>query len=175
MIADQFNQIALFSDIDQVAEALDQLRESGIADDKMDVISGIPFSHEILGRPQINTVVPKLAAGGAIVGWFVAMFLIFGIPYLYSLLVGGQPIFPMPPFYIVAFEMTMLGLMGTAFIALFLASNFPSYTPKIYVPEVSDGKIAIAYTVPEEKTNDVAEMLNKLGAESVTPAERRNL
>jgi hypothetical protein len=174
-MSDQFNQIALFSDVDQVAEALDRLRESGITEDQMDVISGIPFSHEVLGRPLPKTVVPRLAAGGAVVGWFVAMFLIFGIPYLYSLLVGGQPIFPLPPFYIVTFEMTMLGLMGTAFIALFLASNFPSYTPKIYAPEVSDGKIAIAYTVDEDKTKDVAEMLNKLGAESVIPAERRNL
>jgi hypothetical protein len=94
---------------------------------------------------------------------------------MYSLLVGGQPIFPLPPFYIVAFEMTMLGLMGTAFIALFLASNFPSYSPKIYVPEVSDGKIAILYTVPDEKTSEVEKKLNSLGAESITPAERQSL
>jgi hypothetical protein len=174
-MAEQMTQLAVFSDVDNVAKALDSLREAGVQERQMEVISGIPFSHEVLGRPQPKTVVPRLAMGGAVVGWFVAVFLIFGIPYLYSLLVGGQPIFPLPPFYIVAFEMTMLGLMGTAFIALFLASNFPSYSPKIYVPEVSDGKIAILYTVPDEKTSEVEKKLNSLGAESITPAERQSL
>jgi Protein of unknown function (DUF3341). len=146
-MAENVTLLALFADIDPTVKAIDKLREMGISDDQMDVISGIPFSHESLGRPKVSTIVPRLALGGAFIGLLAALFFIFGIPGLFPLHVGGQPVFPIPPFYIIGFEMIMLGLMGTAFIGLFIASRFPSYEPKVYVPEISDGKIALVFHV----------------------------
>jgi len=116
-----------------------------------------------------------LALGGAIVGWIIAMFLTFGTPFLFSLHVGGQPVYPIPPFYIVAFEMTMLGLMGTAFVGLFLAGQFPTYEPKFYVPEISDGKIAIVFSSPEADQAQFEDAMKKLGAEQVRPVEANTL
>ena len=60
---------------------------------------------------------------------------------------AGSPIYPVPMGFITTFEMTMLGLMGFAFLGLFVDSGFPSYTPKDYVPEISDGKIAVLFQV----------------------------
>jgi hypothetical protein len=56
--------------------------------------------------------------------------------------VGGQPFTPIPPAVIVIFEMTML------FAALHFPRRVPGQflsklPPNEYVPEVSDGKIAI--------------------------------
>jgi hypothetical protein len=167
--------LALFEDIDPAANAIEHLHEMGIDDDHIDVISGIPFKEEILGRPKVWTNVPRLAMGGAMIGLIIGMFLIFGIPGLYPLHVGGQPLFPIPPFFIVGFEMTMLGLMGTTFIGLFLESRFPSYEPKEYVPEISDGKIAVLFSCQSAQQARIEKSLRSLGAEWIRPAEARKL
>lgn len=174
-MADKITLLALFSGVEPVVKAIDKLHEMGIEDKQIDIISGVPISHEVLGRPKISTFIPKLALGGAIGGWLIAMFLMFGTPFLFSLHVGGQPVYPIPPFYIVAFEMTMLGLMGTAFIGLFLAGGFPTYEPKIYIPEISDGKIAVAFPCPEGDQRQFEDAMKSLDAEQVKPVEENSL
>lgn len=174
-MADKITLVALFSDVDPAVRTLDKLRELGVDDKQMDVISGIPINPEILGRPKVQTFIPKLALGGAMIGTAVAAFLMFGTPFLFALHVGGQPLYPIPPFYIVAFELTMLGLMGTAFIGLFLAGKFPSYEPKLYVPEVSDGKIAIVFSIPLGDEHKFEDELKSAGAEQVKPVEEKTL
>jgi hypothetical protein len=174
-MADTLTLLALFGDIEPTVKAIDKLHEMGIPDVKMDVISGIPFNHEVLGRPKVTTFIPRLAMGGAMVGMIAALFLIFGIPGLFPLHVGGQPVFPIPPFVIIAFEMTMLGLMGTAFVGLFLAGRFPSYEPVIYVPEISDGKIAVIFPCPAEMQVQFEQAMRSLGAEQVRLMEAKAL
>jgi hypothetical protein len=175
MMADKLTLLALFTDIDPVVNALDKLREMGIEDKKVDVISGIPISHEVLGRPKISTFIPKLALGGAVIGFITAMFFMFGTPFLFALHAGGQPLYPLPPFYIVAFELTMLGLMGTAFIGLFIAGRFPTYEPKIYVPEISDGKIALVFPCQKDDQAKFENSMKSLGAEQVRLVEEKTL
>jgi hypothetical protein len=167
--------LALFSEIDPAVDALDQLREHGVGEAQMNVISGIPLTDQILGRPRVWSNVPRLALGGAVGGLLLGIFLAVGIPYLYPLKVGGQGLLSGAPTVVVLFEMTMLGLLASTFIGVFLDSTFPSYRPKEYIPEISDGKIAILYSIAEEKETEVMEALNRLGAESITLAERRQL
>ena len=174
-MADTLTLLALFSEVDPSVIAIDKLHEMGVADEKLTVISGIPFSQQVLGRPNLRTIIPRLAMGGAMIGLVAALFLIFGIPGLYPLTVGGQPVFPFPPFLIVGFELTMLGLMGTAFLGLLLAGRLPSYEPKIYVPEISDGKIALVFSCSVEQQSQFEDALTSLGAEQVRPVEATTL
>ena len=167
--------LALFADIDPAVEALDRLREHGVSDEQMNVISGIPLTDQILGRPRVWTNVPRLALGGAVAGMLFGIFLAVGITYLYPLKIGRQWLVDGPPTVVLLFEMTMLGLLASTFVGVFLDSYFPSYRPKEYVPEISDGKIAILYSFPEEKEAELKDVLNSLGAESIAPAERRSL
>lgn len=167
--------MALFGEMDPAANAIDKLHELGVTDDQINVISGIPILGRILGRPGALTNVSRIALLGATLGMFFGIFLIYGTPYLYPLHVGGQPIFPVPMGWIVTFEMTMLGLMGFAFLGMFVDSGFPSYTPKEYVPEISNGKIGILFRYPSEEQQKFIDALKDLGAESVLPAEARNL
>lgn len=174
-MADSMTLLALFADIEPTVKAIDKLHELGIPDNKMEVISGIPFSYESLGRPRVSTIVPRLAMGGAMLGLIAALFFIFGIPVLFPLHVGGQPVFPIPPFYIIGFEMIMLGLMGMAFIGLFVAGRFPSYESKVYVPEISDGKIAVVFPCSEDAQPQFKDALISLGAEQVRQVEAETL
>jgi len=170
-MADTLTLLALFAEIDPTVNAIDRLHEMGIADEKMEIISGIPFTENVLGRPKLPTFIPRLALGGAFIGLVAALFLIFGIPGLYPLTVGGQPVFPFPPFLIVGFELAMLGLMGTAFLGLLLAGRLPSYEPKVYVKEISDGMIAVVFPCPAEQQTQFEDAMRSMGAEQVRPVE----
>lgn len=174
-MAEATTLLAMFKDMEPASEGVEKLKELGLSDDEMNVISGIPIKNTILGRPSAITYVSRIGMLGALMGMALGIFLIYGIPYLYPLLVGGQPIFPVPQGIIITFEMTMLGLMGFSFIGLFVDSGFPSYTPKEYVSEISDGKIAVLFSCPDSDQKKFVDALTKLGAESVAPVEARQL
>lgn len=174
-MSDSTMLLAVFEDIEPAANGIDKLHELGISDDQMNVISGIPVKETILGRPPALSYVSRIALTGAILGMLLGIFFVWGTPYLFPLRVGGQPIYPVPQLLIIVFEMTMLGLMGFAFLGLFVDSGFPSYTPKEYVPEISNGKIAVLFRCPQDEQKKFVDALTKLGAESVNPAEARQL
>jgi len=174
-MAEATTLLAVFDEIEPTTEAIEKLHELGVQDHEINVISGVPIPGRVLGRPSALTNVSRIAMVGAVLGLFFGIFLIYGTPYLYPLHVGGQPIYPVPMGWIVTFEMTMLGLMGFAFIGLFVDSGFPAYTPMEYMPEISDGKIAVLFSCPCQDQDKFVEALTGIGAESVTPAEARQL
>ena len=174
-MSDTLTLLALFEDIDPAAEAIEKLYDLGLESDQLDVISGVPISNRILGRPKVKTGVPRLGMVGLFLGLLAGAFFIYGIPYLYPLHVGGQPLFPIPPGIIIIFELTMLGLMGFSFIGVFVFSRFPSYEPMDYVPEVSDGKIAVFFKCPKDRQAEFEKAMQTMGAESVEPKEAQKL
>jgi hypothetical protein len=167
--------LAMFDDVEPAVEGIDKLQQLGVNNSDMNVISGIPIKHTILGRPPAITYVARIGFFGALLGMGLGLFLIYGVKALYPLYVGGQPIFPVPQGIIITFELTMLGLMGLSFIGMFVDSGFPSYTPKAYTPEISDGKIAVLFSCPSGEQEKFVDALKEVGAESVAPAEARHL
>jgi hypothetical protein len=167
--------LALFEDVDPAVAAIDHLRAMGITNDQINVISGIPLTERMLGRPRQWSNVPRLAAGGAVAGSIIGFLLAFVTPMLYPVTVGGQGLIPGPPTVVVLFEMTMLGMLVSTFIGVFLDSTFPSYRPKEYVSEISDGKIAILFNCPVDNENEFMKAMTDLKALSIAPAEARQL
>jgi len=173
-MADNISLLAVFPDLEPAADAIDKLRSLGLSDNEMNVISGVPVTEAMLGRPHQLTNVPRLALGGAIGGFLVGLFLII-TPLLYFVPVGGQPQVPGPPSFVVVFELTMLGMLIATFIGVFLDSGFPTYRPMEYVPEISDGKFAVFFFCPEDKQEKFTEAMTALGAEKVEVAEAQQL
>jgi hypothetical protein len=66
-MADTISLLAVFPDLEPAANAIDKLRSLGLSDGQMNVISGIPVTEAMLGRPRQWTNVPRLALGGAAV------------------------------------------------------------------------------------------------------------
>src|SRR5512138_2901780 len=162
--------LAIFEDFEPASRGIDKLQQMGVGDDDMNVISGIPVKNTILGRPPAITHVSRIALFGAILGLGLGLFFVYGVKFLYPLYVGGQPIFPVPQGFIITFEMTMLGLMGFSFIGMFVDSGFPSYTPKEYMPEISDGNVAILFSCPTDEQQKFIDALKEAGAETIEPA-----
>ena len=167
--------LAVFEDLDPAANAIEKLHEMGVTDENINVISGVPAAHKILGRPHPHTNVSRLSLGGAIAGFAFGVFLNYGTPYLYYVPVGGQYITPIPPGMILIFEMTMLFALLATFLGVFLDSYFPNYRPMEYVGEVSDGKIAVFFKISDGDEKKFTDALGKIGAESIKRAEAQQL
>lgn len=169
--------LAVFPDLEPAADAIEHLRSIGVHDDCMNIISGVPVTEAMLGRPNQWTNVPRIALGGAVLGFLGGAFLMFASPFLYPypIQVSSQYPVPGPPTVVVLFELTMLGMLLSTFLGVFLDSFFPNYRPMKYVPEVSDGKIAILVECSHVEESKVTDALKKLGAESVKPAEAQHL
>jgi hypothetical protein len=174
-MSDTVTCMAVFEEISPAANAIARLQEMGLKDEEVNVISGIPVSNRILGRPRPWTHVPIFALVGAALGIIAAAFFMWGIPLLFPLHVGGQPLYPFPPWLVVGFELTMLGMMTAAFLGVFIDSRFPSDEPKEYATDVSDGKIAIVFTCRSEKASDFETAMLVAGAEWARPVEAKRL
>jgi mono/diheme cytochrome c family protein len=135
--------LALFHEVSPAADAIVQLRQLGVPDEKITVLSNVPYRAEILGRPHPQSKVGRLALAGAAVGLLTAVFLTVGIFLLYPIAQGGQPLVPVPPSLIILFEVTMLGTMWAAFFGLLLASRFPRTDKQLYDSRISEGQIGI--------------------------------
>jgi hypothetical protein len=166
--------LAIFEDIDPAAHAVDQLRRIGIHDSHVTVISGTPITEAMLGRKPQWSNVTRFAMGGAFIGLCVGIFLAYGTPNLYPITVGGRLI-GVPPTIVVMFEMTMLLMLISTFIGVFLDSRFPNYTPAEYVPEISDGRIALLIECGAELEMAVESAMKAIGAESVKRAQAEAL
>ena len=166
--------LALFGEIDPAADAVDSLEELGINSDSIDVVTGSPINPMMLGRHHVESRVPKFAFGGAIAGAALGIFLSQISPKLYKVYVGGKPLAPGAPTAVVIFEMTMLLMLISTFIGVFLESGFPVLEKKEYVPEISDGDIAIFFDCLLDQQSEVEKALTQRGAKLVRPAERQH-
>ena len=167
--------LALFKDVYPATMALDKLRELGIPEKDMTVVSGVPYSDRILGRPKYTTRVPRYSLVGFVGGFILSLLLNLGTPYLYPIHVGGQPIYSIPPTILLTFELSMLGLIVFTFLGVLFESDFPSLGPKVYHPEISNGKVAVVFDCPPEIHTRVHESLAALGAEWVHRTEAKQL
>ena len=67
--------IALLSEATQTSEAIDDLHALGIPDDKIVVMSGVPYPERALGRHTEWLTLPWIVVAGAIGGVLFGLFL----------------------------------------------------------------------------------------------------
>jgi hypothetical protein len=167
--------LALFKEIDPATQALDQLRALGVQDVDMTIIAGVPYSEKMLGRPRTWTAVPKLAIAGFLGGLVIGLLLNWGTVLQYPINVGGLPMYAIPTTLVLTFEISMLGLLLFTFMGVIWESAYPSFGPKEYHREVSDGQIAVVFNCPPEIHNQAHDALMKLGAVWMHRTEAANL
>ena len=100
--------LGLYHEATSTADTIDRLRELGVPDDALTVMSGVPYTPEMLGRRPIYERLVPYALLGALGGLLAALFLTVVTPYLYPIEVGGQPLVPGPPTIIIVFELSLI-------------------------------------------------------------------
>ncbi|HML20796.1 MAG TPA: DUF3341 domain-containing protein [Aggregatilinea sp.] len=135
--------LGLFDDVAPAADAIHDLRELGVPENRITVMSNIPYTPKMLGlTPPRQWFLPFIALG-ALGGAGIAFFITYITPYLYEIHVGGQPLTPFAPSAIMYFEFTALGSMVMAFLSFLLQNRFPVLRKQIYDERITDGYIGV--------------------------------
>lgn len=176
-MSDQAVVMGSFQDVDieRTADSLDGLRELGIPDSDITILSSLPHSPRVLGRPHIRTWLPWISLGSAVLGFLVGLFFTAITPYLYVIRVGGQPVVPTPPTLLLLYEFTMLFLIAGTFGGLLWLNRFPDTKPEYYDPELFSDRISVLVRLPADQVRGAMAVLESHGALDVHQPERREL
>ncbi len=158
--------LGVFAEVDTAVRAIEKLREAGMTE--LETYSPLP-QHELehaLHRPQSPVRLFTLVGGltGAATGFALAIWTSLDWP----LITGGKPIVSLPPFVIIAFEMTiLLGALSTV-LGLFINARLgPPGRDLAYDPSFSAGNFGVLVEAPEGKGGEARRILDEAGAAEV--------
>jgi mono/diheme cytochrome c family protein len=163
--------LGLFQEPASTSDAIVQLRQLGVSDKQITVMSDVPYEPEMLARPPVRGPLQIITLVGAILGALTALFLTVGIFLLYPLMQGGQPLIPVPPSLIIVFEVTMLGTMWTAFFGFVAINRLPAFGRPAYDARITAGDIGVLVQVDEEVSPQAEQVLHQSGAHDVQRIE----
>jgi mono/diheme cytochrome c family protein len=163
--------LGLFHEATSTADTIDRLRDLGVPEEAITVMSGVPYTPEMLGRrPAYERLLP-IALIGAVGGFLAALFLTVVTPHLYQIPVGGQPLIPGPPTIIIVFEFTMLGTLLATFGGLLAEIAFPTVGRQEYDYRITEGHIGVLAVVDETLADQAESVLRETGAHHLKVAE----
>jgi hypothetical protein len=163
---EQNNILGIFDDYESFIQALKDLKEMGI--DNISTFTPVPF-HEVdkvLGEKQ--SPIRFLTLTGGLIGFAVGAWLTVYCTQAYPLIVGGKPLISVPPYLIIAFELTiLLSTMLTA-IGYFLISPISrSKLGTSYDPSFSEDKFGISIDTTGTGSKPLKEVLEANGATEI--------
>ena len=163
--------LGIFAYQDAAIDAIHRLKTAGLRD--MIVYAPYP-SHELehaLDPHQSPVRLFTLVGGltGAATGFALATWTSLDWP----LVTGGKPIISLPPFVIIAFELTILfGALSTV-LGLFLATRLPHRgVDVLYDPSFSEGRFGIRIDAPDERAAEVRQILSAAGVSEMREGPR---
>lgn len=156
---------ALYTEGEAAQRAVNGLRQAGLGDDQITVITGAPmedfeFSHIGRRNPQWYA-----ASAGGLVGLAFATWLTWFTEVNWPINVGNMPIVAWWPNLIIMFELTMLGAIVANVAALVVGAGLLRRRPALYDPEVSNGKILVGVENPTAANVPGVERALKVGPE----------
>jgi mono/diheme cytochrome c family protein len=163
--------LGLFHEATSTADTIDRLRDLGVPEEAITVMSGVPYTPEILGRRPVYERLVPFALIGAVGGFLAALFLTVVTPHLYSIPVGGQPLIPGPPTIVIVFEFTMLGILLATFGGLLAEIAFPAVGRHEYDHRITEGHMGVLAVVEETLADQVEAALKERGAHHIKIAE----
>jgi len=161
--------LGLFNDFDQASAALRELRGANLPHlDWNDVTIKSPIEHpdveEVLGVRPI--AVRKWTLFGAIMGGSLGF---LGIATsqgnFYSQLKGGKPIIPLPPDFVLTYEMLILGGVYITVLGFLICAGLPTrMKSELYSAAVSEDQIGV---MVKSNTHCIAEVRKIFEAHNV--------
>jgi hypothetical protein len=158
--------LATFKELDAAATAIEQLRRKGLKD--LMVFSPVP-RHELehaLHPPESPVRLFTLVGGltGAATGFALPIWTSLDWP----LITGGKPIISLPPFVIIAFELTILfGALSTV-LGLFINARLPRARVRVvYDRSFSLDTFGVYVAPPEARTDEAVRILQEAGADQI--------
>lgn len=163
--------VGVFAELDSAIDAIQRLRESGMRD----ILVYAPYpSHELEhALDPYQSPIRVFTLVGALTGTATGFALATWTSLDWPLVTGGKPIISLPPFVIIAFELTILfGALATV-LGLFVATRLPHRgVDVLYDPSFSAGRFGIRVETPSDRSADIRSVLSGAGAVEVREGER---
>ena len=160
--------VGVFAHVDTTVKALEELRAQGYQ--HLEVYMPAPM-HEIedvmeRGRPVSRVRLFTLI--GALTGTASGFTLTIWSAMQWGLVTGGKPIASIPPFVVIAFELTILfGGIATV-IGMVVLGRLPRLTPSpSFDPRFTNDRFGVAVQCVAERSASVRDILRLSGAEEV--------
>jgi hypothetical protein len=158
--------LGLYAELDTVTEAIARLRKAGLRD--LVVFSPLP-RHELehaLEPPESPVRIFTLVGGltGAATGFALPIYTSLDWP----LVTGGKPIISLPPFVIIAFELTILfGALATV-LGLFVAARLPRARLRVvYDTSFSEDGFGVLVAPPAGRRDEARRIFEETGASQI--------
>jgi Alternative complex III, ActD subunit len=160
--------VGVFGHVDTTVHALEELRAKGYHD--FEVYTPVPV-HEIedvIERDRPVSPVRLFTLVGGLAGTVSGFALTIWSSMQWNLVTGGKPVVSIPPFVVIAFELTILfGGIATILGAVFLG-RLPRFRfSRAYDPRFTSDRFGIAVHCAVDRAGSVREILRTTGAEEV--------
>jgi hypothetical protein len=160
--------VGVFSHIDTTVHALEELRAKGYHD--FEVYTPVPV-HEIedvIERDRPVSPVRLFTLIGGLTGTVSGFALTIWSALQWNLVTGGKPVVSIPPFVVIAFELTILfGGVATILGAVILG-RLPRFRfSRAYDPRFTNDRFGIAVHCAVDRSSSVRDILRTTGAEEV--------
>ena len=160
--------LGVFAHVDTTVDAIRQLRAKGFSN--LTVYSPVPVEEieEEMEHGRPLSKVRLFSIAGALTGTATAFFLTIWSSMKWELVTGGKHPVSIPPFIIIAFELSIL-LCGLAtLLAALVLGKLPKVKPSpTYDPRFTLDRFGVAVACPPDKVESVQSMLTAAGAEEV--------
>lgn len=160
--------VGVFAHVDTTVRALEDLKSKGYHD--VEVYSPAPL-HEIedvLERDRPVSPVRLFTLLGGLTGAASGFFLTIWSALKWGLVTGGKPIASIPPFVVIAFELTILFGGVATLIGLVTLSRLPRFRRSpAFDPRFTNDRFGVAVHCSPDRGTSVREILRAAGAEEV--------
>lgn len=140
--------LGLFKDFDEAADAIRDVREANLPSlNPDDITIKSPIEHpdveKVLGVRPIH--VQKYTLVGAVLGGTLGFTLIAAAQgNFFSQLKGGKPIIPLPPDFVLTYEMLILGGVYVTILGLLVCAGLPARMKgTLYTAKISEDQIGV--------------------------------
>ncbi len=163
--------VGVFAHVDTTVRAIRDLRARGVS--SFTVYSPLPveeITEALEDHPVPRSPVRLFTLVGGLTGTAGGFALTIWSHLKWGLVTGGKPIVSIPPFVIIAFELTiLLGGLATL-LGVFLTGRIPLFRRSpAYDPRFSADRFGIAVECAPGQVEAVRETLRIAGAEEVRP------
>ena len=138
-----YDVLGLFADEHAAVQSLKDLRNLGVSQGAVTVMSSIPLPEVWPGPTWIRQRGALFSILGAALGVGLGLLITMSSYLLYQIVVGQQPLTPIPPTGIVTFETMMLGIMATTFVGFLVINRLPALWRPNYDVKVTEGQTGI--------------------------------
>jgi hypothetical protein len=161
----QHHILALFNDFDAAVAAVAELRASTIKGFSFDdLIMKSPIEH-----PEVESVLGERSANvqwftlfGALGGGITAFTLIASAQgNFFAQLKGGKPIIPLPPDFVLTYEMFILGGVYITVLGFLICAGLPARRSKLYSSNVSIDQIGLLVKVEATAAATIKKIFTK--------------